>query len=957
MARDETEVTVSARMPRMLLALLLMEGGRPRTAEQLIEQLWPEESPATARSAIHTYLSKIRDLLGDVLVRSPAGYALQNGAYELDAQTFARLLDEARRSPHHGRGPVTEALALWRGDPLADLQPAGPLADWTRSLMEMRFRATEIRIDCDLAAGEAADLVAELERLLTAHPYEEPFWRQLMLALYRSDRRADALGAFDRARRLLATDLGLDPSDQLKQLQLQILDQDPALLLAQSDGPSVPPRPASGHQRSARVALPHPTTRLIGRDRALLELDRLASEPACRLLTLTGLGGVGKTRLAIAHAARRAENFGDGVVFVGLARLSNAQHVRAEIAAAIARRGGDSSDPNEVSLVRYLADRELLLVLDNFEHVEEAAALVAELLEAAPRLEVLVTSRVPLRLRGEQRFEVDPLDVFGPEDPTGGPAVEMFVQGAQAVKPSHDPDPSERATIAAICSALDGLPLAIELAAARTAALSVTQIAAELETPLTIGRGALRDLPERHQTLEAAIGWSYDLLSEAGQQALRAASVFAGPFTPEALSAVVDAESTVALDELVDASLVQRSAVLGRFRLLDLVRNFARARRIEAGENDPLCARHRRRLVAQYADGPDNDFGEHNAALALERAADHADLRAAISNAVAARDQEAALTLAGALYPIWDTGQLEESGEFVEMILDAFTLSAADELELMRIADVSHAHRPNNIWSRRRAARAAELGNVRAQIGALSKLSIRALNHGDVAAAIEVSRELHQVLETHPDIPARSRGVALSALADAAYLQGDYASASALCAEAVVAARETGSARYLAIARQLQVMCTSAHERSLVASAVLQLVIDALTVRALDITSVSLLVAARYAAELAPDLACSWMVNAERVNIGIGGGMGHDWQDETVPLLGASGLATLLDSVPERPADELLVEARDWLSARDPDERVPRLEIAPPLMPVKATDVTDTASMSKLSETTHGPVA
>jgi DNA-binding SARP family transcriptional activator len=286
---DGLPVALPGRRARALLAVLLMNRGRPLTVDQLIEAVWGDPSPATARSALHVHLSKIRSAVGDLLITSPAGYLLQEDAYELDADQLKSLIDASRRDPASARGLLTQALGLWRGEPLAELPAEGPIGEWRRMLTEQHLQAIILRIDAELADGAAGELVPELERLVRADPLVERLWEQLMLALYRAGRQADALDTYARARRLLATELGLEPGPGLKDLHTRILGHDPSL----SSAPAAASLPArAGAAAASQIVLPQPTTRLIGRTVELLKLENLVDDPFCRLVTLVGPGGV-----------------------------------------------------------------------------------------------------------------------------------------------------------------------------------------------------------------------------------------------------------------------------------------------------------------------------------------------------------------------------------------------------------------------------------------------------------------------------------------------------------------------------------------------------------------------------------------------------------------------------------------------------------------------------------------
>ncbi len=599
MERGGQSVPLPSGHQRSLLALLLMAGGVPLSRDRLIDELWGERQPASAVSALHVHLSKLRDLLGERLVRAPAGYSLRHGDVELDCWQFDALVDRARSNPGQARALLVEALALIRGEPLCDVACEGSIAAWRRALEEKQLQARLLRVEADLAAGAAGELVAELESLAATHPFEERVWGQLMLALYRCGRQADALDAFARARRGFAGELGLEPGAQLVRLHARMLEHDDSLLLGPAGGDAAPAEPASGRPpsppRPPASNVPGAVTELVGRQPELAVLQNLLADPNARVVTLMGTGGVGKTRLALELARRLEPEYEDGAALVRLERLTDPALVAAEIASALGHRDG-SDGPGADGLGRYLRDRELLLVIDNFEHLLPSVVLVSELLELAPRLRVLVTSRTTLRIRGERLFMVNPLEL-----PTGGsedeiaesPAVQLFVHRASAADPELRLDLDGQRTVAAVCRGLDGLPLAIELAASRCDLLTPAQIHEQLSRPLSIGERALRDLPDRQQTLHATIAWSNELLTPPAQAVLRSAGVFLGGFTPTALEAVIGRPSGDELSELREASLVRRQPDAGRFELLELVRAFALDACRDAGEAVEADARHR----------------------------------------------------------------------------------------------------------------------------------------------------------------------------------------------------------------------------------------------------------------------------------------------------------------------------------------------------------------------------
>src|ERR1700756_4035520 len=438
---DGRELALGGRMPRAVLALLLLRANEVVSSDQLVEALWAGAPPASGAKGLHVHVSRLRRALaaghsdpdGERLVTTAGGYVLRVGPEELDVQRCERLIGEGRSllaagRPDQALAALSGAVELWRGDVLADFQyDAFAQAEIAR-LGELRAAVLEERIAVEMLLGRDAQVLGELERLVRDYPYRKRLRGPLRLALSRAGRQAEALAAYRAARSALVDELGIEPSVELRQLHEAILAQDRALL--QTDpGQPVPPAGAATEGRApGRVHLPVQATPLIGRERELAELMTLADSR--RLITLTGTGGTGKTRLAMTFATALADRYPDGVWWVPLAMVSEARLVPAAIAAAL----GDIAD-----LPMYLRGRALLLVLDNFEQVIEAARAVAELLSGAPGCGVIVTSRERL---GGGGAEGDP---GGPVSPRS--AVELFTARARQGGPGYEPGPE----IDAIC--------------------------------------------------------------------------------------------------------------------------------------------------------------------------------------------------------------------------------------------------------------------------------------------------------------------------------------------------------------------------------------------------------------------------------------------------------------------------------------------------------------------------
>ena len=579
---------------RSLMALLLIERGRPVAADRLADQLWAGNPPGGAATTLRSYVSRLRTTLGtEAVIGTPAGYALDVPLDSVDAHEFEELTGQGESALRRGApGAAAErlhaALALWRGPAFAGTSDVEPLALEARRLEELRLVCLEQRIEADLDLGRHGDVVAELQRLVEEEPLRERLWRHLVLALYRCDRQADALDTYRRAWDRLRDELGLEPGEDLRELERAILHHD------------LPPVPAS----VARHNLPAPVSGLVGRERELEEIPDLLRKH--RLVVLTGVGGSGKTRLAIEIARRQVGAWAEGVWLADLTPLADPALVPDAVASALDSGGGDSRGEN---VVERTGEAELLLVLDNCEHLVDACAeLVTTLLHGCPNMRVLATSRVSLHVQGELSFEVDalptPAESASPDEIEDAAAVRLFWDRATAVRPGLGATPEHLQTAGRICRELDGLPLAIELAAARAKALSLDEIATRLGDRFRFLSSWRQIVDPRHRTLEAAMDWSYDLLTEQERELLCGVAVFAGRFTATGAAGVClegDEPRTLELIErLVDASLVRaedqsESGGGMHYRLLETVREYATKRLVETDAESRL-----RRAHAEY---------------------------------------------------------------------------------------------------------------------------------------------------------------------------------------------------------------------------------------------------------------------------------------------------------------------------------------------------------------------
>jgi predicted ATPase/DNA-binding SARP family transcriptional activator len=838
---------------RAVLVLLLLSANRVVPVERLVEDLWGEKAQKGATGALRVFVSRLRKALregggGAVVVTKAPGYLLPIERAALDAARFEDLLaggrEYAARRDHEGAAArLRQALALWRGPALADMADIPVARVEAARLEEARLAALEERVEADLGCGRHAEAVPELDHLTKAHPLRERLWGQRMVALYRSGRQADALRVYQELRRLLAEELGLEPSLEVARLENAILRQAPELQapglvarcaptpsrmsvgpttflfsdieastrrwegdpeamtvdLARHDellrasieaaggevfshtgdgmaaafrgapdavaaavaaqralasaawtapgplrvrmaihvgvaqrregnyfgpalnrvarllgtasggqvlcshaaaeliGADLPPDVALldlGEHRLADLArvervfqvahpelwsqfpplrslaahrhnLPVALTPFIGRARELDELRTLLT--GSRLLTLTGVGGAGKTRLAVQGAAAALPAYPDGVWIAELAPLRDGAQVASAVAAALTFETSafDSAEAVEDRLIRHLATRQTLVLLDNCEHVIEAVAhLVHAFLTRCPGVTVLATSRERLGVPGEVVWKVPPMSMAPPgaaiDELTRSDAVAFFCERARAARSTFELDTTNAAAVVRICRRLDGIPLALELAAARVQVLSPAQVADRLDDRFRLLTGRERIVVPHQQTLRATVDWSYGLLSPAEQRALARLAIFPDTFDLPAAEAVMsDGSAGVAYEDsldvlcrLVDKSLVvvHSEGTAPRYRLLETIRQYGAEKLAEAGEEATTGRRHRDAFIACVKAWRGTPLGTDFLRGAF---ADAENFRAALEWSWAQRDADAVLHLIGALWVPW----------------------------------------------------------------------------------------------------------------------------------------------------------------------------------------------------------------------------------------------------------------------------------------------------------------
>ena len=650
------KVVVRGTKQRSLLALLALHRGMPIAADRLVDALWNGQS-ANPANALQAQIGQLRRILGPAaILTTEAGYALAVNPDDMDAVRFEQLVAQGRRLLEEGAvemasTTIADALQLRRGEPLGEFAYAG-FADAERAhLDELTLVALEAGAGADLALGRNGEVIGQLEALCREHPLRERLRELLILALYRDGRQAEALRAYTEIHDRLVDEMGIDPGVALRELEARVLAQDPTLTLAgtvQLQAVAAPAAPGNLRERLSSF---------VGRQREVEQLSETIR--SCRLVTLVGPGGVGKTRLAVEVAASLREEHRDGAWLIELAGVTETDGVAPAVAgalgAAASSLGSAHSPGSTVELIlRHLAGRSLVVVLDNCEHLGDPAAALAEtLVGGVPGLRLIATSREPLGVPGEVLVPVAGL--------VESAAAELFVDRARAVQPGFSTEGNAGEVVSDVCRRLDGLPLAVELAAARLRALPLATLAERLDDRFRLLTGGARTTLPRQQTLRAVVDWSYDLLFEDERRLFARLSVFAGGCELSAVEAVCaddqvpEREILDILSRLVDKSLVtvDVGAATARYSQLQTLRQYARERLDDSGETDEIHERHAGWYLHLGEQGRPGLRGHLGIEWRGRLEAELDNFRAALDWFIGSGDAPSALALVGSVAYLW----------------------------------------------------------------------------------------------------------------------------------------------------------------------------------------------------------------------------------------------------------------------------------------------------------------
>lgn len=854
---DGVPVALGAAQQRIVLECLALRANTVVSTDFLAEAVWGSNPPAKPGPQLQVYVANLRRVLdanrpkgepSTRVVSRLGGYVLAATSNELDLLRFREHVVAGGMEVQ--AGDLVQAAEILRDavglfgkavfPDLADLELFRPELD---ALEEARLDVYQDLIDIELALGRQTALVGELQSLVAQQPYRERLWASLVLALYRSDRQADALAACRDARNVFLGDLGIDPGPRLRDLERSVLRQDRSL-----DAPSL-----NGHRRVKPKLdnLPAALTPMVGREAELDELRSLFEADGCRLVTITGPGGTGKTRLALAAASKLKTGETDGVCWVDLVPLTQAGQLPGALAAALGLQDLGGMDPLRV-VTSFLRSRRMLLIFDNFEHLEDAWHAVIELLTAAPDIRILATSRHPLGLRAEHEYQLAPLELPPVDTSIPAhlmqeiPAVKLFLIRGRSVRSGWSLNTENSAIVARLCRRLDGLPLAIELAAAQMRELSESELLADLEVSFSSLPAAFKDLPDRQQTLTATIAWSYRLLGLSERRLFDELGVFAAD---PSLTAVASVHGSISGEKEEDVEARLRALAAHsmlrlyidtggapRVSMLQPIREYARDLIASRADASDVHRRHAEfylglgktlgpklwgrdqveafrvlqadapdlRVSLLWAAGPDGspELGLHLvgelwhfwelAATLTEPCEIALELLAAKGNAAPALIAPA---LSGTATLCWLLGRNEEANRLHHQALTAFDNAGNDEgVAWTTMCLAVQAAELNDMDAARGLAAQALAhphASPRTHVAALIVLERLAFYGGDYDRANELSREAVGLAR-----PLEDRwllAIAVTNLADVLEQSGDYDSAETLLYELIRAGLELGA--------------------------------------------------------------------------------------------------------------------------------------------------------------------
>jgi predicted ATPase/Tfp pilus assembly protein PilF len=794
---------------RALLAYLAVEADRPHHRDTLAGLLWPEQPSQVARNNLRQALANLRQALGDrsaippvLLITRETIQFNRASDHSLDLADFLAQL--AACETHQHRRPdacgscaerLARAVALYKDDFLAGffLSDSIGFEEWVllrrEDLHQRASAALAILTTYHQRRGNDEQARQYAWRQLELDPWREEAHRQLMRVLLQRGERSAALAQYEACRRILADELGVEPDDETTTLYEQIRDTEPS---------GVPARPCRAPPVPQLYAVPPQPTGFVGREAEMAELSAMLENPSRRLITIVGPGGIGKTRLALQMAANQIHSFADGIVFVELAALSSAEFLLSTLAESLKITLQPQRDP-KAQLIEALRPQELLLILDNFEQLLAGAMLLVEILQGAPRVTLLVTSRERLDLQWEWVFDLgglsypvseleDRLEAFS--------AVQLFVQRARQLQLNFSLDGGVDAAVAQICRLVEGIPLGVELAAAAVREHSPDAIADRIRNALTLLATSSRDASARHRSMRAVFDHSWALLGPEEQRTFRRLAVFRGGFGVAAAESVASATLAM-LAALTNKSLLRRQSP-DRYDMHEVVRQYANEQLQSAGELEQTRDRHLEHTLALAEAAEPELLGSEQKQWLQQLDLEHDNLRAALEWALSQAEARMAAQLGGALMRFWAIrGHLHEGRRWTEQILAHPDIGAAPvPLQLKVLGADGMLARLQGDYTRARASLQACLdqsraaGETRWVAVALNGLGLVARRQGDpdtAAALYEESLAASRLAGDRRDIVN-----ALANLAGVVNAQGDHKRAATLYEESLAFSRETG---------------------------------------------------------------------------------------------------------------------------------------------------------------------